>query len=168
MHQTKTTKKEQLNSFKTFEDDFLELTEEPKQTIEKTARFSYCPIHRGQSAYLLELCRKEGIMARSYYGEIKVYSILKISRFKELIAESLKAYKQPTEWRHPMHKWFIDNKLVACGIAKEDTIYTYSRVFSEIVCSQYIGQIPVAKKVVLFNDYTSLAEALLKMRISIV
>ena len=160
-------KKEQLQSFKTFEKDFEEYSEEPRMAIEKTVKFSYQPIHRGQSAYLLGLCEKEGIMARSYYSEVRVYSSLKIPRFKELIGESLKAYKKPTTWKHPIHQWFIDKKLAACGIAEEDTIYTYCKVFTEIVCSQYVGQIPIPKKTILFNDYFTMAETLLKRRISI-
>lgn len=142
-----------------------------KSGVSGSSVYSFKPNLTGQGVYLVQLCDEEGIKAKMEYGRVRIFAASKISRFKELITQSVKDYSpENRELIHPVHMW-SNNAGHFCVIfnykEKEPVLHTYESAFSAVVCHQYVGVIPRVKKSIIHSSKDEMRGALTAMGVFI-
>jgi hypothetical protein len=123
-----------------------------EKKIENHPFHSYSPIHRGQAAYILSNCSANDIYANYISGKVRIYNNRKFDLFLSIIEKSLKAYNPCLNFTKNIHIYQGGNKQIkAIGIRSKNCIYTYETNIPNLICNQYVGNIPTVAKIKIFS-----------------
>jgi len=132
--------------------------------LENQPKFSFKPIYRGQSVFIMKHCKQEGIKADFQSGEVVIYAKRKIDKFAHIILQSFHIASNPqcVDFTSESQRFMIGRKFIALGLKTNDTLYTTEDAFKDMVYYQFLGKVPVTKKYMVFTTLRELKRHLEK------
>lgn len=129
-------------------------------TIEDMPKYYYLPVLRGQTVYILDKCKSEGIRVEFTHGKIYIYSERKVQRFQEIILNSFSVNFIYTvdDMKKSSQHFHQDKRFICLALKELDTILTVEQAFDRVIYYQFLGKIPVAKNYRIFSTYRELIE----------